>query len=107
MWACGCLVNRFVRDSKDRIQETEATAGLDNDGLVKQQELMIRQQDAELDDLAQTVQSTKHISLAINDELTLQDRLLDDLDDSELISPPPFSLFLLRRARARQKRSGN
>lgn len=90
MWGCNRFVNRFIRDPKERIQETEATAGLDNEGLVKQQELMIRQQDAELDDLAQTVQSTKHVSLAINDELTLQDRLLDDLDDSKLI-PLPLS----------------
>ncbi|KAK6934791.1 Target SNARE coiled-coil homology domain [Dillenia turbinata] len=49
--------------------------GLDSHGLVG-----LQQQDEDLDKLEETVTSTKHIALAVNEELTLHARLLDDLD---------------------------
>ncbi|KAB5551650.1 hypothetical protein DKX38_008961 [Salix brachista] len=48
-------------------------SGFDNQGLVEQ--------DEGLDKLEETVISTKHIALAVNEELTLHTRLLDDLDE--------------------------
>ncbi|KAM1000638.1 hypothetical protein ACFX2I_007251 [Malus domestica] len=49
------------------------TVGLDNYGLVEQ--------DEGLEKLEETVVSTKHIALAVNEELDLHTRLIDDLDD--------------------------
>eukprot|EP00958_Prasinococcus_capsulatus_P021733 scaffold2986_cov406-Prasinococcus_capsulatus_cf.AAC.3 len=61
-------------------RETEQTAELDNRQLLQVQNQLRQQQDAQLDELETVVQSTKHIALAVNDELNLQERLLDDLD---------------------------
>lgn len=60
--------------------ETEFTAGLDNRGVVQLQHHMMQEQDEELAGLENTVSSTKHIALAINGELDLHARLLDELD---------------------------
>uniref|UniRef100_A0A9I9D6T9 t-SNARE coiled-coil homology domain-containing protein n=1 Tax=Cucumis melo TaxID=3656 RepID=A0A9I9D6T9_CUCME len=48
------------------------TAELDNQGLVEQ--------DEGLEKLEETIISTKHIALAVNEELDLHTRLIDDLD---------------------------
>ncbi|KAK6934514.1 Target SNARE coiled-coil homology domain [Dillenia turbinata] len=48
------------------------TTGLDNNGLVEQ--------DEGLEKLEETVTSTKHIALAVNEELDLHTRLIDTLD---------------------------
>ncbi|KAJ6992140.1 syntaxin-52-like [Populus alba x Populus x berolinensis] len=48
-------------------------SSFDNQGLVEQ--------DEGLEKLEETVVSTKHIALAVNEELTLHTRLLDDLDE--------------------------
>ncbi|WRX29500.1 Target SNARE coiled-coil homology domain - like 10 [Theobroma cacao] len=48
------------------------TVGLDNSGLVEQ--------DEGLEKLEETVVSTKHIALAVNEELDLHTSLIDDLD---------------------------
>ncbi|KAG6387459.1 hypothetical protein SASPL_152649 [Salvia splendens] len=47
-------------------------SGLDNQGIVEQ--------DEGLEKLEETVISTKHIALAVNEELDLHTRLIDDLD---------------------------
>lgn len=57
------------------------TAGLDNHGLVGLQRQVIREQDEGLDKLHDTVLSTKHIALAVNEELDLHTRLIDTLDE--------------------------
>ncbi|KAK2987055.1 hypothetical protein RJ640_004781 [Escallonia rubra] len=49
------------------------TTGLDNSGVVEQ--------DEGLDKLEETVTSTKHIALAVNEELDLHTRLIDNLDE--------------------------
>jgi SYP5 family syntaxin len=56
------------------------TVGLDNNGLVGFQRQIIKEQDESLESLEQTVISTKHIALAVNEELGLHTRLIDDLD---------------------------
>ncbi|KAM1256244.1 hypothetical protein ACFX15_029801 [Malus domestica] len=70
--------NSSNRDSLlgPEINKTDAmgrTVGLDNYGLVEQ--------DEGLEKLEETVISTKHIALAVNEELDLHTRLIDDLDD--------------------------
>ncbi|KAI4348558.1 hypothetical protein L6164_009268 [Bauhinia variegata] len=55
-------------------------AGLDNQGLVGFQRQIIKEQDGDLEKLEETVVSTKHIALAVNEELGLQTRLLDNID---------------------------
>ncbi|XP_004491441.1 syntaxin-52-like isoform X2 [Cicer arietinum] len=54
--------------------------GLDNNGLVGFQRQVMKEQDEGLESLEQTVISTKHIALAVNEELGLHTRLIDDLD---------------------------
>ncbi|GIL45063.1 hypothetical protein Vafri_2014 [Volvox africanus] len=62
-------------------RETEATAELENRGLLRLQQHMMRQQDEELAAMEKVVGNTKHIALAIGEEVDLQTRLLDDLAD--------------------------
>ncbi|GJV27142.1 syntaxin of plants 52 [Tanacetum coccineum] len=57
------------------------TTGLDNSGIVGLQRQIMREQDEGLGKLEETVISTKHIALAVNEELTLHTRLIDDLDE--------------------------
>ena len=45
--------------------ETEATAALDNRGLVQLQQQVMQQQDQELEHMEKSIHSTKHIALAI------------------------------------------
>lgn len=56
------------------------TTGLDNQGLVGLQRHIMREQDEGLEKLEETVISTKHIALAVNEELDLHTRLIDNLD---------------------------
>ncbi|KAJ6426042.1 hypothetical protein OIU84_026592 [Salix udensis] len=56
-------------------------SSLDNQGLVGFQRQTMREQDEGLENLEETVTSTKHIALAVNEELTLHTRLLDGLDE--------------------------
>ncbi|XWS11279.1 hypothetical protein CRYUN_Cryun38cG0070500 [Craigia yunnanensis] len=56
------------------------TVGLDNSGLVGLQRQIMKEQDEGLEKLEETVVSTKHIALAVNEELDLHTRLIDDLD---------------------------
>ncbi|XP_034893966.1 syntaxin-51 [Populus alba] len=55
--------------------------GLNNHGLVGFQRQIMTEQDQGLEKLEETVISTKHIALAVNEELSLHTRLLDDLDE--------------------------
>jgi len=59
---------------------TSRTTGLDNQGIVGLQRQVMKEQDEGLDKLEETVTSTKHIALAVNEELDLHSRLIDDLD---------------------------
>ncbi|KAI3688498.1 hypothetical protein L2E82_46118 [Cichorium intybus] len=55
------------------------TTGLDNSNIVGLQGQIMRYEG--LEKLEQTVISTKHIALAVNEELDLHTRLIDDLDE--------------------------
>lgn len=52
----------------------------DNAGVVDLQKQIIKEQDEGLQKLEETVISTKHIALAVNEELDLHTRLIDSLD---------------------------
>ncbi|KAJ8532542.1 hypothetical protein K7X08_012465 [Anisodus acutangulus] len=55
--------------------------GLDNYGVVGLQRQIMQEQDEGLESLEETLMSTKHIALAVNEELGLQTRLIDNLDE--------------------------
>ncbi|KAK9733303.1 hypothetical protein RND81_04G058700 [Saponaria officinalis] len=55
-------------------------AGLDNQGIVGLQRQVMKEQDEGLERLEESVHSTKHIALAINEELNLHTRLIETLD---------------------------
>ena len=51
------------------------------EGMLGRQQQMMAEQDQEIDSLSTVIGSTKHIAFAINDELSLQERLLGDLEE--------------------------
>ncbi|XP_021759049.1 syntaxin-52-like [Chenopodium quinoa] len=53
---------------------------MDNQGIVSLQRQIMKEQDEGLEQLEETVMSTKHIALAVNEELELHTRLIDNLD---------------------------
>ncbi|GAX76115.1 hypothetical protein CEUSTIGMA_g3558.t1 [Chlamydomonas eustigma] len=62
-------------------KETETTAELDSRGLLNLQQQIMKNQDMELEHMEKAIGSTKHIAVAIGEEVDLQTRLLDDLQD--------------------------
>lgn len=75
--------DNLLAGSSSQVQprETEQTADLDNKQLLQLQNKIIKVQDEELETMEKSIISTKHIALAINEEVNLQTRLLDDLDE--------------------------
>eukprot|EP01023_Acetabularia_acetabulum_P021794 TRINITY_DN2151_c0_g2_i3.p1 TRINITY_DN2151_c0_g2~~TRINITY_DN2151_c0_g2_i3.p1 ORF type:complete len:252 (+),score=46.75 TRINITY_DN2151_c0_g2_i3:205-960(+) len=61
-------------------QDTEETADLDSRGLLQLQKEKMQEQDVLLNNMETTVDSTKHIALAIGEEVDLQKGLLDQMD---------------------------
>lgn len=61
-------------------RETDTTAELNNRGLVTMQRQVLQQQDNELEHLERSVITTKHVALQINEETSLHNRLLDELE---------------------------
>ena len=68
--------NFFQPEPDSHSGETPATVDLDNAGILQLQRNMMMRQDDELDELSRVVSSTKHIGLAVNEELDLHARLL-------------------------------
>nr|TKV98536.1 hypothetical protein SEVIR_9G566201v2 [Setaria viridis] len=62
--------------------DVNSIADMDKGEMVNLQRKVMKEQDSQLEILEETVVSTKHIALAINEELDLQTRLIDDLDES-------------------------
>ena len=62
--------------------ETADTAGLDSRGILQLQKQALRSQEDEIAELGAAVRQTKHVALAINEEVDLHQHLLDDLDSS-------------------------
>jgi regulator of vacuolar morphogenesis len=62
-------------------RETEITRTLDNAGLVQLQQNTMNEQDEALDMLSTIIRRQQQIGIAIGNELDLQNRLLEDLDE--------------------------
>ncbi|MCO5569457.1 hypothetical protein L7F22_023169 [Adiantum nelumboides] len=62
------------------LRENNRTVGLTNSGIIAFQRQSMKDQDDDLLKLEETALSTKHIALAVNEELDLHTRLLDELD---------------------------
>lgn len=62
-------------------RETEATAELDTQGLMQMQNQVMKNQDMALENMEKAIGRTKHVARAIGEEVNLQTRLLEDLDD--------------------------
>ncbi|MCO5564073.1 hypothetical protein L7F22_017729 [Adiantum nelumboides] len=73
--------NLLGQDGKGEPKEDNRTTGLDNSGVVGLQRQIMREQDEGLLKLEDTITSTKHIALAVNEELDLHTKLLDNLDE--------------------------
>lgn len=61
-------------------KETERTRELDNEGVLKLQQQIMKEQDMDVEDLTKVVRRMKDMGIAINDELVEQSQLLDMLD---------------------------
>eukprot|EP00262_Sarcandra_glabra_P011550 TRINITY_DN279_c0_g1_i5.p1 TRINITY_DN279_c0_g1~~TRINITY_DN279_c0_g1_i5.p1 ORF type:complete len:234 (+),score=41.12 TRINITY_DN279_c0_g1_i5:226-927(+) len=70
----------LLGQNRKPVGEINRTGGLDNYGLVGLQRQIMKEQDDGLGKLEETVLSTKHIALAVNEELDLHSRLIDNLD---------------------------
>ncbi|XP_062211088.1 syntaxin-52-like [Phragmites australis] len=60
--------------------DIKSTADMDNREMVDLQRKVMKEQDEKLDILEETIASTKHIALAINEEMDLHTRLIETLD---------------------------
>lgn len=69
------------RSTGPQSAETEQTAELDARGLLQLQNQIIRTQDKALDNMEKAIGRTKQVAMAIGEEVDLQTRLLDDLED--------------------------
>ncbi|XP_052179131.1 syntaxin-52-like isoform X2 [Diospyros lotus] len=69
-------------------------SGLDNYGIVGLQRQVMKEQDEGLERLEETVISTKHIALAVNEELDLHSRLIDNLDQHVEVSDSRLQMEL-------------
>ncbi|XP_020579964.1 syntaxin-52-like isoform X2 [Phalaenopsis equestris] len=76
-----CLIREELLGQSKKSDEINRTTGLDNHGIVVLQRQIMKEQDEGLEKLEETVLSTKHIALAVNEELDLQTRLIDNLDE--------------------------
>ncbi|KAM0926683.1 hypothetical protein ACQ4PT_003671 [Festuca glaucescens] len=69
-------------DGRDAtVVDVSSLANMEDREIIELQRDIMKQQDESLDRLEETVVSTKHIALAINEELDLHTRLIDDLDE--------------------------
>jgi hypothetical protein len=67
-------------------RETNRTTGLNNPELVGLQSQMLREQDSQLDQLSSHIQRLSAISNAVNEEITVQNQMLDELGSNMDIS---------------------
>ncbi|XP_020275603.1 syntaxin-52-like, partial [Asparagus officinalis] len=92
------FANREDLFGPSKISVEDRTSGLDNHGIVGLQRQMMKEQDQGLDKLEETVFSTKHIALAVNEELDLHARLIDNLDQHVDVTDSRLQRVLKRLA---------
>jgi len=73
---------------------------------VQLQKQALRSQDDQIEELGKAVRNTKHVALAINDEVDLQARLLDDLD-SAVDHTESYMKFARRKLEQVSRKSGS
>ncbi|KAI5080141.1 hypothetical protein GOP47_0005620 [Adiantum capillus-veneris] len=83
------------------------TVGLTNSGIITFQRQSMRDQDDDLLSLEETALSTKHVALAVNDELDLHARLLEELDEDVDITNNRMKVVQRRLAYLSKKASSN
>ncbi|CAA0833628.1 Syntaxin-52 [Striga hermonthica] len=81
-------------------------SGLDNHGVVGLQRQVMKEQDEGLEKLEETVSSTKHIALAVNEELDLHTRLIDNLDEHVDVTDSRLQQVQRRLARLNKRTKG-
>lgn len=72
--------------SSSPARETDRTAELDNMGMLEMQQDVMQEQDLNLAAMEQSVASTRHLALTINQELHVQERLLEDFEEEVDVS---------------------
>ena len=74
-------VARVFGEAAVKAEETEQTRPLDNQGLLQLQQVQMDQQDSHLSQLSAILVRQKQLGLAISNEISEQNELLDDLND--------------------------
>lgn len=67
-------------------RETDRTADVDNLGILEMQQDVMQEQELNLAAMEQSVASTRHLALTINEELHVQERLLEDFEEEVDVS---------------------
>ena len=93
-------------DTRKPGAETIETAGLDSRGILQLQKQALRSQEDEIAELGRAVRNTKHVALAINDEVDLHQSLLDDLDNS-VDNTQSYMKFARRKLEQVSRKSGS
>ncbi|KAJ3682025.1 hypothetical protein LUZ60_014598 [Juncus effusus] len=92
--------------SNKSADEVSRASGLDNQGILVLQRQIMGEQDEGFEKLEDTVYSTKHIALAINEELDLHTRLIDNLDEGVEMSSSRLQRVQKRLAILNKKTKG-
>ncbi|KAF0898839.1 hypothetical protein E2562_011904 [Oryza meyeriana var. granulata] len=85
----------LLGQNKKAADDLSRVVGLDNQEIVGLQRQIMKEQDEGLEKLEETVLSTKHIALAVNEELTLHTRLIDDLEDHVDVTNSRLQVFYM------------
>ena len=79
---------------------------MDSRGILQLQKQALRSQEDEIAELGRAVRNTKHVALAINDEVDLHQSLLDDLDNS-VDNTQSYMKFARRKLEQVSRKSGS
>ncbi|KAI9011936.1 hypothetical protein CLU79DRAFT_771285 [Phycomyces nitens] len=69
-----------LKQQQQRAKETEWTRGLDNGGLLVQQQQLMEDQDQQVEQFSSILSRQRQLGIAIGDELETQSQILDELD---------------------------
>mmetsp|Transcript_10504 Transcript_10504/g.26329 ORF Transcript_10504/g.26329 Transcript_10504/m.26329 type:complete len:139 (-) Transcript_10504:1245-1661(-) len=94
------------RGGQGMARETEDTAGRDSRGILQLQKQALSSQDEQIEELGRAVRNTKHVALAINEEVDLHQHLLDDLD-SAVDHTESYMKFARRKLEQVSRKSGS
>ncbi|KAL0077651.1 hypothetical protein F4703DRAFT_1880293 [Phycomyces blakesleeanus] len=78
--ALGAAALQQQKQQQQRAKETEWTRGLDNGGLLTQQQQLMEDQDQQVEQFSSILSRQRQLGIAIGDELETQSQILDELD---------------------------